>query len=458
MKTSARATTCGSVLLSAAVGAAILSILIAGVLSYLTNEYDLNYRSHRWNQAFHLAESAVEVGIAEYNYQYSLGGSGVGFQANGWSGSGGTYSKTVSNLLDTSGKVVGTIQVTASGIGASNPTFTGVGTVTSGNYGGPSLCRAVRVTLAGTGSLFPMAIVSKSAIPLSGNNYIDSYDSSDPTKSNNGLYIASKKQANGNIATVSTANNAVSMSGNADVNGTIATAPGGTVTMSANAQMGPTFSSPATSVAQGTANGWITHAFQTSIPDATVPATLSSASSVPGGQINFSANNTGTLSSGDWKATSLSLSGNSVYTISGTVRIYVTGNVSISGNAQMIITPGSSLTVYVGGASVSVSGNGVANNAVKPANNQWYGLPTSTSWTLSGNGSWVGTVYAPEAAFSNSGNGDMSGSVIASSVTMSGNGQFHYDESLKNSSGGAATSYNVASWQELRYVSGSWVP
>jgi len=45
----------GSVLLSAAVSASVLAILIAGVLAYLSNEYNLNNRAHSWNQAFHLA-------------------------------------------------------------------------------------------------------------------------------------------------------------------------------------------------------------------------------------------------------------------------------------------------------------------------------------------------------------------------------------------------------------------
>src|SRR5579871_6494465 len=141
--------------------AGIFAILIAGFLGYMSNEYNLNFRAHRSNQAFHLAESAVELGLAEYNYAYSVGGNGF-TSANGWSGSSGTYTKTVSNLTDLSGNAVGTLSVTASGIGASNPQFLGVGTVTSANYGGPSIARAVQVELAGTSSsLFPYAIVSK---------------------------------------------------------------------------------------------------------------------------------------------------------------------------------------------------------------------------------------------------------------------------------------------------------
>src|SRR6266436_5203797 len=104
----------GSVLVSAAMAACVLAILIAGFLTYLSDEYNLNQRSHRWNQSFHLAEAAVETGIAEYNYwQYQAGS---GFQsARGWASLGGnSYSKTVANLTDNSGNVVGTFSVTGS--------------------------------------------------------------------------------------------------------------------------------------------------------------------------------------------------------------------------------------------------------------------------------------------------------------------------------------------------------
>jgi hypothetical protein len=278
MKTNTSNSSKGSVLLSAAMTAGVLAILIAGFLTYMSNEYNLNIRSHRWNQAFHLAESSAEIGIAEFNYQYSQGSSG--FQSgSGWTSlGGGSYSKTVSNLTDTSGNVIGTLAVTASGIGTSNPKFQGVGTVTSSNYGGQSIARAVQVTLAGNSSLFPYGIISKSPLDFGGGIFTDSYDSSDPTKSTNGLYDSAKKQANGDIATTSTLSNAGSLHNGADINGKIATGPGGSVTMSGGATMGPTFSGQATLTSQGEANGWITHAFTSSPTDASLPSALSSAS------------------------------------------------------------------------------------------------------------------------------------------------------------------------------------
>ena len=59
--------TSGSALISAAVAAGVLTILVAGFVSYMANEYLLNFRSHAWTQALHLSEAAIETGFAEFN-------------------------------------------------------------------------------------------------------------------------------------------------------------------------------------------------------------------------------------------------------------------------------------------------------------------------------------------------------------------------------------------------------
>src|SRR5882724_3176601 len=273
MKTRSLKASGGSVLVSAAMSAGILAILIAGFLTYMSNEYSLNARSHRWNQSFHLAEAAVETGIAEYNYwQYQAGS---GFQsARGWTSLGGnSYSKTVTNLTDTSGKVVGTFYVKASNVNSNNPTFQGVGTVTSGNFSGRSISRAVQVALAPSPK-FPLGLTALSTINLNGNNiYTDSYDSQDSTKSTGGKYDVNKRQPNGNIGTDDTMINSVNV-GNANVYGTVQTGLGGTVTMGPNGSIGPSFSNPATSASQATDAGWIQNDFDVNIPDVTLPPSL----------------------------------------------------------------------------------------------------------------------------------------------------------------------------------------
>ncbi len=439
----------GSAITAAAVSAAILTILAAGLLSYMATEGRLTSRSHAWKHALHLAEAAAEIGVAEFTYQYTQGGSGFTTGRSWTDQGGGSYTKTVSNFTSNAGATIGHLTINATGIGTSTPQITGIGTATA-SVGTQNVSRAVRIGFAAN-SLFPMGIISKNTITMSGNASVDSYDSSDSTKSTSGLYDSSKKQANGNIGTTSTSANSITLSGNADVYGTASTGTGGTMSMSGNAQVGPTFvgGDRADTSTEAETSGWLTDSGPTAPPDVSLPSGLSSASSL--GNINDDV----TISGGDWQASQINLSGNDTITISGTVRIYVTGSSSISGNAEIQINAGGSLEVYAAG-SVSIAGNGVNNDATTPDKNMWYGLSSCTSWSMSGNADWVGTVYAPQATLTCSGNGDASGAFVASTITISGNGEYHYDEALQDFTG--SSSYSVASWQELRYSGGTWVP
>lgn len=439
-----------SAITAVTVTSAVLSIAAAGYLNYVHNESVLNYRSHAWTQALHLAEGGVEQGFAEYNYQYFLGGNGF-TSARGWNGSGGNYSMIISNMTSASSEVVGDVVVTVTGVGTINPKIMGVATVPS-KPNGTTVSRAVRVSLSRS-SKFPVALMSKNKIDLNGNNiYVDSFSSSDPNKSTNGLYVLAKRQAGGDVASNDNVVNSVNI-GNAEVYGHVFTGPDGTVAMGPNGSVGPTFvsGSRATSVATGEANGWIRHDFNVDVPDVTLPSGAGSWSSL--GNIN----NSTTINGGDWRATSISLAASRTLTIQGNVRLYVTGNTSIGGNATIVIAPNASLEIYAAG-SMSIAGNGVVNNTGLAHNNQFYGLPSSKSWSISGNGQWIGTVYAPDAAFTMNGGGsagDMSGAVVAKSITLNGHVKFHYDEALQESN--ASAGYLVSSWQSLRLVNGAWV-
>jgi len=439
----------GSAFIAAAVSSGILAILVAGLLSYLGNEYYLNYRSHRWTQALHLAEAGVEYALGQFIYK------GNNFQSApaGWTLSGGQYTTTLTNLNHLGGDPIGTVEIQVTGVGTGNPHVRAIGTVANIPFG-PTVARAVQITLTGS-STFPTALATKNSIQMNGNNIsVDSFDSTDPAKSNSGLYDAAKRQPNGNVGTNSGLDNSVDV-GNADIYGQVATGPGGSVAIGANGSIGPTFveGDRATTEAQGEANGWIRHDFQVDMPNATAPAGASSWTSV--GAIN---NNT-TLTGCDRRASSISLSGNRTLTINGNVRIYVDGAISISGNGKIDIQPGGSLEIYATG-NTSLGGNGVVNQTGLARNNRFYGVGSATrTWSLSGNGYWVGTVYAPNTNLTMNGGGsddyDMSGSIVANSITMNGHVNFHYDESLSEDNDDAG--YTLISWQSLRYSGGTWV-
>ena len=302
-------------------------------------------------------------------------------------------------------------------------------------------------------TLFRGALQAKSTISLTGNASIDSYDSSTPAKSTSGLYDATKSQANGNIVTLATVGSAVAVGGSAAVDGTITTGPGGAVALTGSATVGSLATRYAT-VAAATAAGYVWADAVSTMPDVVLPGELATAPSL--GDYSVGANtvtNLGTVSmTSSYQASSFVLGGSAVVTIQGDVSLFVSGAVSIGGNAQLIIPAGSSLTIYAGGT-VDVGGNGVQNLSSRPSNALWYGLRTSTAWNLHGTAAWSGVVYAPAAALSYTGTANGSGALSGNSINFGGTANFHYDESLSRASGGwTFTGWNDSNLSERRTV------
>jgi len=440
----------GSILIATAILVAIFAIFMSGVLTYISNEYRLNFRSHQFAQSLHLAEAAVELGFAELNYRNSFSAT------NGWVNLGdGSYTK-ITNLTDTAGNFVGTLSNRVY-VGYTPPTITGVGSATNTIGTLANTERAVSVVLTAS-SLFKMALVATSPLSFSGNIVVDSYDSTDPTKSTAGLYVAGKAQDNGNVAT--TASTVAFPGGSANISGTIETGAGGTITpFSGGGAFGPTNSAnqiaAGSSLAPAVANGWLRADFSTAPPNVTVPAALTSASNL--GTINLSSAGTQTINAGNWQVNAMSIANTATLTINGTVSLYILGNVIVANGGVIKIPTGSALTVYVGGPTVSLTGAGVINSVVQPVNDEWFGLPTLTTVTFANGTSFIGAFDAPEAAISLLGNTQVYGSIIGSNIVLGGSASVHFDESLKSSGGGGGgNGYSIASWREMRKVNGVW--
>ncbi len=135
------------------------------------------------------------------------------------------------------------------------------------------------------------------------------------------------------------------------------------------------------------------------------------------------------------------------------VDIYVTGDIAITGNGQIIIEPGVQARIYVAG-NVDIAGNGVANQSARPTALTFYGInppdpTTSRSFNLGGNNVLAAAVYAPayDIHINNSGNGGVIyGSFVGKTVAMVGTTELHYDEAL--GAGGIINSYAIVSWFE----------
>ena len=159
------------------------------------------------------------------------------------------------------------------------------------------------------------------------------------------------------------------------------------------------------------------------------------------------------LNGGNYQMSSLSMSGQAKMLVQGDAVLYVTGNVSMTGNAYILLAPNASLQLYVAGSSTQLGGNGVVNASAQAQNFSYWGLNSNTSVALSGNAEFTGTIYAPHAQLTFGGGGnntyDFVGAAVGNSVRMNGHYNFHYDESLKM--WGPKRGYTVTSWNEISH-------
>lgn len=412
------------------------AILGAGLASYLRMVSTQNYsvaRSQSWNRAVPVLEAGIEEALA----QISTSTAAASMINNGWTLAGSQYVKE--RNLRGGDRFEARISV------ANPPVIEATGFVKIPLDDNEFVARRVRVTTRSS-SIFMKAMVAKGQINLNGNNIkTDSFDSSDPNYSTGGQYDPLKKKANGDVATNSGLVNSLSV-GNADIMGRVSTGPGGSVSIGANGAVGDAAWHAGGN--SGIQPGYSTDDMNVSFPDVEAPYLLG----LPliGGNVSGT-NYTYVLGSTDYQASSLSMASNHKLYVTGDARLYVTGNVSISGNAGIVIAPGASLKLYVAGTSAALGGNGVSNYGGSATNFGYYGLPSNTSLSLSGNAAIVGTIYAPNAAFSLNGGGsntyDFIGASVTSTVQMNGKFNFHYDELLGRMNGGG--NYVITSWNEF---------
>jgi hypothetical protein len=414
----------GSVLLSALVILGLLGLTLLATLNMVSTQRGIVARTQKWNLAIPMCEAGVEDAMAHLNYSgtTNLGSDGWTFTTNGYfrsnSVSSGYYSTTIST--------------------ASPPVIVAQGYILDAlksNY----LTRTVQVKTRLNGQ-FPDAILAKGTITMLGSNAkIDSFNSTNSLYSTGGAYDPLHAEANATVASTSSAAGAIAV-GNDKIYGTVDTAPGGTVTIGTGAVGDSAFDTTSSGVETGHSASDV----NTIIPDVTLPSMPGSLAPTSGGVSNYTYYLTGN-NANYVLPTGFSLTG--TMCVAGTCTVSAPNGFSVSGQGMIYIAPGGSLQLYVGGSSAcTIAGNGIVNASGTAANCQLWGLPSLTSLTYSGNGVFVGTVYAPEAVCTLTGNGDMSGAVVGKSVTLGGNGNFHYDEAL---GGPIGYKYLAASWQEL---------
>ena len=419
--------TAGSVLIISMIFAGILFLCLA---CYLEMAYAQNLsvaRSQAWNAALAVAEAGIEEGMAQLNYKPGNTNFNASATAN-WGKSGTTYGPVTRTLS------LGTYSATID-VSGLTPVITSTGQTTVPPMSG-TISRTVRVTTS-LSALFGVGMAAILSVDLKGNTIaIDSYDSGDPLHSTpTGMYDPATRKAGGDVASPG----GLVQVGNANINGKIWTGP-----YAPTPTTGPGgFAGDLNWTGPGIEPGWWKNDFNQEFPD--VPAPDTTGWLTP----TSSATNTYVLGNGNYiLPSSLTLKTGDNMLVAGNATLYVPGNVNMSGTSYINITTGASLKIIVAGSSAGFTYVNTVGNAGTFA---YYGLPSNTSLTWSGNAQYVGTIYAPEATFTLGGGGnntmDYQGACVVLSVTMNGKFNFHFDENLKRK--GPPGMFVVGSWKEL---------
>jgi hypothetical protein len=448
----------GSVFLVALGMTALFALILSSYLCLVEGQADSVARGQNFDSAIPVAEAGVEEAFSLINKNGGASSWTNNLTNDGWSAMTGSNTTTKSNLV--SG--LNYYQVTISNAPGSTPVITAAGVVpfiqngwgiemttnTSISSSVVSLIRTIQVQTTQTPTL-GAAIEAIGDITFVGNASVDSFNSMNTNLSVNGQYSATKVDDKATVATDSRVVSSISAGNNVTIRGYVNTGPGGTVVASGSIGDNAWVNSATPGIEASRSND----TFNVTFPDVATPSAtfVETPSSGTVGGTNYSMVFEGNQfwgSSNVMYETSLSMSGhaNAIVT-DGSVVIYVPSadSFSLTGQATFYVAPGSSVSIYVGSSSASIAGNGFvgATNANQVA---IYGLPSCTSISYAGNGAYVGTIYAPEAAFQGVGNAEIIGSLMANSFDFTGNATIHYDENLGSAT---ASTFVANNWQEI---------
>ncbi len=463
IQTSKNSGVLGSALLITLCTAIIIGLTLASYLILVQTQSANVERSQKWNGALVVTEAGVEDALElvnKYALTRHLDDWTNNYSVDGWTANGNVYS--VTRYLNNASNIYYTVRITnVYNVAASNwaPVISAKGYVPALTAQASSQTFFAAAGLPVNGAsvivrrvdvqtyrdpLLKYAFAAQKQITMNGNQEeVNSFDSSDPNFSNNGIYTndPAKIRDHGDVVSNGTITNIIS-TGNASIMGHVATGPNGTVSVGPNGAIGSKsyVSNPANA---GTIqSGYASSDMNVDFPKVPNPIDVYGStgwfpSLPPGGTVNGVSYNHIITSSGKYQIGSLgSGSGDSIYiATNASVVMYVTGSVNNYGKTIDIAPEGASLTMYLTGP-FGEQGSGAINNFSQKAENlSILGLPTCTSINLGGQASFTGTIYAPQAAFSIGGGGstpyDLVGSVMANTITLNGHFRAHYDEALR---------------------------
>ena len=286
---------------------------------------------------------------------------------------------------------------------------------------------------------FAGALAARDYINLQGNNVsIDSFDSASTNYSTAGRYDPIKRRDGGDVAALLGLTNSLNI-GNVTIYGKLWTGPGG------SAMIGPQGAIGSLAFVDNPINngmiqpGWLRDDMDPYFPDATLPSL--GVTFTPSGGLIGGTNYPYVLRNENYRAVSFSMNTGTMM-VTGRASFWIQRDLNISGTAKIVITPTGSLTLYFGisaetNTTANLAGLGIVNQTYRPLGFQYWGLRSNTSVSLTGNGNFVGTIYAPNADLTlnsgGAGSEDFSGAIVSKSITINEPLKFHYDEDLAQS-------------------------
>src|SRR5262245_57070220 len=453
----------GGTLLTTLVIAAVVGLTLMAYLKMVSNQNYFVQRSQTWNATIPIIEAGLEEALTHLN-RNGTNAVNPNLTADGWILRDGLYVKQswvganyyIVTIAYSSRPLIvsqGYCPVQANYVSAGGPIFAtlALNEVPTQNY----LYRTVKVTATPDG-MWVKGMVARYQIDLSGHNiHTDSFDSTDSNYSTLGQYDPAKARDNGDVATNEGVTNTLGV-GNADIWGRVATGPKGGVTMGPNGGVGDKNWLDDPSHMGTIQPGWRSDDMNVSFPDVKPPFAVGAGLPATPGNYDGEMYNY-KLDGGNIEMNSLKIAGQKDMIVTAPTVLWVHGDIDMTGNGQILIAPGGSLTLYVGdetgsGVSANRGGNGIINTPGNATNFTYYGLKSNTDLKYGGNATFIGAVYAPYANFTLGGGGnetkDFMGASVTQSVKMNGHFNFHYDENLGRM--GPLRGYIATSWDEIK--------
>ena len=393
----------GSVL-AVTVVVTLISMLIGGAfaLSLAAQSGQIRRYIHQ-TKSFQLAEAGVESAIWEIRY-----GAGDFQTSDGWAGA---PHEKIQTMQSASGATIGDYKVAVTDLGSDNYLIQ-----STGYYPDRVAPLGQRTVQVETEYLeFPPGLFAEDGINIYSNVRVDSYDSA----------LGSYGGNNGDIGTnsIATSPPAISLSGNAILNGDISIGPDGDVYQAISLADERNLNGDMEVLAE-----------PVDLPAINAPSGLPNK-----GSISLTGFDNNTIDS-DGKYENFQLDNHSTVTFTNDAIIHITGEFNILSNSKFIIENNATVVIYVDGK-IQFDSNVEINNVGKIPREFFIvgtdqltdGVNGEPGIDLNSNETFYGVIYSPYATVNIDSNADIFGAIVGKHITLDSNVKFHFDEDLLNS-------------------------